>query len=96
VVSDTPYIFTDQIAVETMLIMQNAKNLKEATMDMTIELPVNLADLNNWIDLPSCLNGAAHIPLLKVIWDHVALRPRSWGICMLLTMMSWLQLQSIL
>lgn len=48
-------VFTDQIAVTTMLTMQNANDLKEARMaDMMIEKPITLAKINKWTKFWLC------------------------------------------
>lgn len=75
-------IFTDQIAVATMVTMQNARDLKEATMESTIEKPVVLVDIHKWTKFYLMLStylgrvkGAALIPLSYLIREHGDVTP---------------------
>ena len=71
--------FDNLVAVATLKVMQAAKDLKEATEDTAIQKPVALSDINKWTKFwlmfstyLGRVKGAAHIPLVYLIREHVA------------------------
>ena len=69
--------FDDDVAIATLEVMQNAKDLKEATEAVTIDKPTALVELNKWTKFwlkfsayLSRVRGAAHIPLTYLVRDH--------------------------